>query len=55
MQIHDSYFLVAIVDNEYADSHLMEIFDEVMKFEGTSKQAAAGSGKAGLEDDAPSF
>jgi hypothetical protein len=30
-QIHDTYFLVAIMDNDYVDSNLFAIFDEIIK------------------------
>lgn len=29
-QVHDTYFLVAIIDNDYVDSILFDIFDEVI-------------------------
>ena len=31
MQVHDTYFLVAIIDNEYVDSDMYAIFKHVMK------------------------
>jgi methylenetetrahydrofolate reductase (NADPH) len=29
--IHDTYFLVALIDNDYFESHIFEFFDEVME------------------------
>jgi methylenetetrahydrofolate reductase (NADPH) len=29
--IHDTYFLVALIDNDYFESHISEFFDEVME------------------------
>lgn len=28
IQIYDQYFLIAILDNDYIDSHLLDIFDD---------------------------
>lgn len=28
--MHDTYFLVAIIDNDYVDSILFDIFDEII-------------------------
>eukprot|EP00981_Chlorochromonas_danica_P013041 scaffold5714_cov161-Ochromonas_danica.AAC.3 len=32
-KIHDTYFLVAIVDNDFIESHLLDIFDEVQAYQ----------------------
>ena len=29
-QIHDTYYLVAIIDNDYVDCTLFDIFDEII-------------------------
>lgn len=39
-QIHDSFFLVAIIDNDYIESDLFHYLDEIITLD---KTAAAGS------------
>lgn len=43
--VHDTYFLVAIVDNDYMVDNLWSLFDEVIGADGTS-QAAVHTGYA---------
>lgn len=41
MQVHDNYFLVAILDNDYIDCHLLDIFEEVLAEEDKEAQRSS--------------
>jgi hypothetical protein len=41
-QIHDTYFLVAIIDNDYVEGTLLfDVFDEIMAADKELRQSAA--------------
>jgi hypothetical protein len=66
MQIHDTYFLVAIIDNDYVDSVLLfDVFDEILACDRelraadadadtTTGLSSAGSKSVPLTADSPS-
>ena len=37
-QIHDTYYLVAIIDNDYVDCTLFDIFDEIIAEDASLKK-----------------
>jgi len=38
LQIHDTYYLVAIIDNDYVDCTLFDIFDEIIAEDASLKK-----------------
>ena len=50
LQIHDTFFLVAIIDNEYVESTLLfDVFDEILACDRDRRRLAAGI--AGADSD----
>jgi hypothetical protein len=48
--IHDSYYLVAIIDNDYVDSSLFDIFDEIVQHSGGGGDVSRGVGGGTAEE-----
>lgn len=54
-KIHDTYFLVAIIDNDYVDSHLFDLFTELMAKQKHVESKTSRSRNSAAADDATWF